>query len=122
MKEKYLGTDGKKREMPNIGKLLKVWGRHSEAEAEEKEKMATMLEKYVVSGRYKDMGMTTCGIFEETVKRLEERVDTIKTIHKTSKGKNPEMDRKDERKIDCLKWVLKGLNRRIRKIKNSEAN
>ena len=122
MKEKYLGTDGKKREMPNIEKLLKVWNRHSEAEAKEKEKMNTMFEKYIVSGKYKDMGMTTCVIFEETVKRLEERVDTIKTIYKTRKGKNPEIDREDERKIDCLKWVLSGLNRRIRKIKISEVN
>lgn len=122
MKEKYLGTDGKKREMPNIGKLLAVWDRHPEAETKEKEKINTMFEKYVVSGKHKEMGLTTCGIFEETVKRLKERVNTIKTIYKTRKGKNPEMDKEDERQIDCLKWVLKRLNRRIRKIKISEDN
>lgn len=117
-KEMYLGTDGRKREMPNLFKLLEVWKRHPKEEEGLKEEFQTMFDKYIVSGTLKEQGFATLDVFKGTKRSLKVRLDTMKITLKAC----PELAEEIARQEECVKWLLKKLDRRIRKIKIAETN
>lgn len=114
--EKYLGVDGNERDMPNLFRLMESWKKNPEEEEKEKEAMNTMFEQYVVSGKLKENGLTTLGIFEETVRNLKIRIKT-RAIYADG---DPEHADESNRQIRCIKWMIKGLERRIRKLKKEK--
>lgn len=114
--EKYLGIDGKERDMPNLSRLMESWEKNPEEEEKEKEAMNAMFEQYVVSGKLKENGLTTLGIFESTVRNLKTRIKTNEIYVKGHPGYAEESNRQ----IRCIKWMIKGLERRIRKLKKEK--
>ena len=116
----YLGIDGKEREMPSLGKLLDSWGTNTEQEEECKRRMSEMFRLFDSNESSKKLGISARVVLESTANSLIDRIKCSKVVLKHYKEKEPEKVEKYIKQIECLKWMVSGLRKRIRKIDKEE--
>lgn len=116
----YLGIDGKEREMPSLGKLLDSWGTNTEQEEECKRKMSEMFKLFDSNESSRKLGISARVMLESTANSLIDRIKCSKVVLKSYKGKEPEKVEGYIKQIECLKWMVSGLRKRIRKIDKEE--
>lgn len=116
----YLGIDGKEREMPSLGKLLDSWGTNTEQEEECKRKMSEMFKLFDSDESSRKLGISARVMLVSTANSLTDRIKYSKVVLKSYKEKEPEKVEEYIKQIECLKWIVSGLRKRIRKIEKEE--
>ena len=116
----YLGIDGKEREMPSLKKLIDSWGTNTEQEEECKRKMSEMFRLFDSNESSRKLGISARVMLESTANLLIDRIKSSKVVLKHYKEKEPEKVEGSIKHIECLKWMVSGLRKRIRKIKKEE--
>lgn len=116
----YLGIDGKERVMPSLGKLLDSWGTNTEQEEECKRKMSEMFRLFDSNESSRRLGISARVMLESTANSLIDKIKCSKVELKSYKEKNPEKVEGYIKQIECLKWMVSGLRKRIKKIEKEE--